>query len=601
MSQATSASAAISPSNPLVADRTLRIWPAVLIVACEWLAITIPGLIWPGDLKTILTGFLAPVAALALMLLWWVSASRVPWKDRLVIPLVLAIGAGATIAFADPSVKMGGMGLIMVGLPWLTTAWVAWLLVSRPLIWPARRWGLAVAILGACAYCVLIRFDGISGGFVADVHWRWAPTEEEQFLQEYRKREASPRASYASQGRTLHLSDGDWPSFRGPNRDGRLTGVRIATDWKKQPPRELWRRRVGPGWGSFTVVGSHLFTQEQRGQDEAVVCYNADTGEEIWTYNYPARFSELVAGPGPRATPTFHEGNLYCFGASGLLHCLDAASGKLIWSKDVTKDAESVVPMWGFAASPLVVNGIVSVFGAGKDGKSVLGYRITDGELAWKAGEGILSYSSTHLAVIQGVEQLLFCTDEGLTSLDPSSGKILWMHSWPAKGIARIVQPALLDGDDVLLGTGMGVGTRRIHIGKEGNVWTSREVWTTTSIKPYFNDLVIYKNNLYGFDGVFLTCVSLEDGKGRWRARGYDTGEVLLLEDQGLLLVLSEKGDIALVEAKPDDRKEIARMPAIAGKTWNHPVIAHGKLFVRNGEEAACFELTEQPALALGK
>src|SRR5262249_19075967 len=159
----------------------------------------------------------------------------------------------------------------------------------------------------------------------------------------------------------------------------------------------VWRHRVGPGWSSFAVVGNRLYTQEQRGQDEAVVCYDADTGNELWVHRDAARFSEVVAGPGPRATPTFHQGQLYAQGAAGRLKCLDAATGRVLWSRAVIADSGAKLPQWGFAASPLVVRGVVTVFAGAPGGKSVLGYNAASGELAWSAGEGQFSYCSTQL------------------------------------------------------------------------------------------------------------------------------------------------------------------------------------------------------------
>jgi outer membrane protein assembly factor BamB len=179
-----------------------------------------------------------------------------------------------------------------------------------------------------------------------------------------------------------------------------------------------------------------------------------------------------------------------------------------------------------------------------------------------------------------------------LTSLEPATGKVLWKHEWPMdKGMPRCVQTAVIGESDVLLGTGMNLGTRRLHVTKKAYAWTAGEVWTTTKIKPYYNDLVVHDGCLYGFDGNFFTCVSLEDGETKWRARGYGSGQVLLLADQGLLLVLSETGEVALLKATPEKHTVLGKFPALKGKTWNHPVIAGGKLFVRNGEEMACFEM----------
>jgi hypothetical protein len=191
-----------------------------------------------------------------------------------------------------------------------------------------------------------------------------------------------------------------------------------------------------------------------------------------------------------------------------------------------------------------------------------------------------------------GVEQLLFASDTGVTAFHPTDGKVLWKYDWPLEDMTpRIVQPALLGETDLLIGSPFGKGTRRVRVKREADRWSDQKIWESLAINPYFNDFVIQGNHLYGFEGTFFTCVSLEDGKRKWKERGYGTGQVLLLADQNLLLVLSDKGEVALVEANPERRKEVARFQAITGKTWNHPVLAHGKLLVRNGEEAACFQV----------
>jgi hypothetical protein len=156
-----------------------------------------------------------------------------------------------------------------------------------------------------------------------------------------------------------------------------------------------------------------------------------------------------------------------------------------------------------------------------------------------------------------------------------------------------VTQPTVVGDGDVLIGTGFKFGTRRVRVAREGDGWATQEVWTTKAISPYFNDLVAHRGHIYGFDSLFFTCVSLEDGKMKWRERGYANGQVLLLADQDLLLVLTEKGEVALLEANPEKRKELGRFKALEGKTWNHPVVAHGLLFVRNSEEAACYQLAD--------
>jgi outer membrane protein assembly factor BamB len=568
-----------------------RIWPGVVLVVLQWLCIKVPGFIEPGTMVQFLAMFWGPMFFGLGIVLWWLFASRIRWRDSLLILLAFVVIGGVATVLMERDIRF--MGPILFGLPWATTAWVGWLLLTIPLSWPVRRAGLPIAFALAWGLLPLLRFEGVDGSMDSQLAWRWTQTAEERYLAE--KDKETPAAAPLPAGKPLVLQPGDWPAFRGANRDARLTGVRIATDWSANPPKLLWKQLIGPGWSSFTVIGKRLYTQEQRGQSEAVVCLNTDTGKEQWVHKDDARFSEIVAGPGPRATPTFHAGKLYTLGASGKLNCFDAATGKVLWSSDIVEESGAKVPQWGFASSPLVAHGIVTVYAGAADGKSMLGYKADTGKLAWSAGDDLgHGYCSPQLAKLDGVEQVLIVAEKGVAGFDPTSGKVLAQHDWSLQqGMARVVQPAIVSSTDVLIGTGFGHGTRRVTLSRYGKSWTDKEVWTTQAIKPYYNDLVVYKDHLYGFDGPIFTCIALEDGKGTWRARGYGNGQVLLLADQGLLLVLSEQGEVALLKANPEKHERLGRFQAIKGKTWNHPVLAHGKLFVRNGEEAACFALPE--------
>lgn len=564
-----------------------RLWPAVVIVAFMWALMKIPPRLSDEFIVLIVSMMWGPIAGVLLFLLWWLFFSRVGWRDRwILLGLCAAIGA---VAFALFHPSVGGMALFMFALPAVVTAWLIWLLVTPSLKWGTRCAGLCVVFVAVWGYFTTLRFDGVTGAFDAQLSYRWNQTDEEKFIAERAKSKpgAAPRAAA-----TLVSAPGDWTGFRGEQRDSRLPGMHIPTDWAANPPKLLWKHRIGPGWSSFAVVGNRLFTQEQRDQDEVVACYDADTGTEIWAHSDKTRFDEPVAGPGPRATPTFHDGKIYAMGGSGRLNCLDAATGKLNWTRDVLKDSGAKLQEWGYAASPLVHQGIVSVYGGGPDDKAVLGYKADTGDVAWTGGKGKHSYCSLQLSKLNGVDQLLIATDAGLTSFEPVSGKVLWHDEWDTGGqIARIVQPAVIGDSDVILGTPFEKGTRRVHVNYDGSNWTPDHKWESLAFKPYYNDFVVHNGHLYGFNGSFLICFGLDDQKIKWKERGYGNGQVLLLPDQNLLVVLTEKGEVALVPAEPAGSKEIARIPAIAGKTWNHPVIAHGRLYVRNGAEMACFEL----------
>ena len=218
-------------------------------------------------------------------------------------------------------------------------------------------------------------------------------------------------------------------------------------------------------------------------------------------------------------------------------------------------------------------------------------YDTATGKPRWFGPVRAGSYSSPHLATIDGVTQIVMLSGFGATSVAPADGKVLWEHQWEG---GAIVQPAVLSNGDVLINsiaaTG-GLGIRRLAVKQGTGGWSVDERWTSTGLKPYFNDFVVHKGHAFGFDGSILAAINLEDGKRVWKGGRYGSGQLMLLAEQDLLLVISEEGELALVSATPDQFKEIAKVPAIEGKTWNHPVLVRDVLLVRNGEEMAAFRM----------
>jgi outer membrane protein assembly factor BamB len=366
-----------------------------------------------------------------------------------------------------------------------------------------------------------------------------------------------------------------------------IHNVQIKTDWSQAPPIQMWRRAVGPGWSSFSVRGDLLYTQEQRGDEEVVACYRVSTGEPVWRHRDPIRFYESNGGAGPRGTPTIHGNRIYAMGATAMLNALDANTGKVIWSRKAADDTKRDIPMWGISSSPLVVNDVVIVAVYG----TLAAYDINNGNLRWVGPQHGGSYSSPQLARFDGVDHVVILSSPGAVSVNPTDGKLLWEHKWEG---GAIVQPAMTEDGDILINamaaTG-GIGTRRLSINKTDGGWNVEERWTSNGLKPYFNDLVVHKGHAYGFDGAILSSIDLADGKRKWKGGRYGNGQLVLLADQDLLLVISEDGELALVSATPDQYKEIARIPALNAKTWNHPVIVGGVLLIRNGEEMAAYRL----------
>nr|QEO74522.1 hypothetical protein [uncultured bacterium] len=560
------------------------------------------------------------------VVLWWVFFSRARWSERLGGIVLMAVALAGAWYLKHES--MGPLWLVGYAVPGLCLALVAWAAASRRLPDGPRRATMAATILLACGVWTLVRTDGIDGDHNAEFGWRWAKSPEEQLLAQAGDQPAArppapaaetpkerpmaqtgdqpavpPSAPAAAETPEKELlvqagdqplarpsaparaeTAGNWPGFRGPDRDGTITGVRIETDWAASPPVELWRRPIGPGWSSFAVHGNLLYTQEQRGDDEVVACYNATTGEPVWTHRDAARFFESNAGAGPRATPTLSNGRVYTFGATGILNALDAGTGAVVWSRNAASDTKTQVPDWGFSSSPLVVDDIVIVAASGQ----LAAYDLATGVPRWIGPAGGVSYSSPHLVTIDGVAQIVLLSGAGATSVAPADGKRLWEHAWPG---FPIVQPAVIADGDVLITASGQSGTRRIAVAHGPGGWTVAERWTSIRLKPYFNDFVVHDGHAFGFDGRILACIDVEDGTRKWKGGRYGNGQLVLLPDQDLLLVLSEQGELALVRAAPDQFTELARFPAIEGKTWNHPVLAGDVLLVRNGEEMAAFRL----------
>jgi outer membrane protein assembly factor BamB len=263
---------------------------------------------------------------------------------------------------------------------------------------------------------------------------------------------------------------------------------------------------------------------------------------------------------------------------------LDTSDGSVVWSRNAGTDTGTKVPIWGFAGSPLVLDDIVIVSAAG----SLIAYDLATGTPRWSHHEAGDCYSSPHLTNIGGTAQILLQNETGTMSVSPSDGKLLWKHSWPGH---PIVQPALAGEGDILLSADERSGVRRIAVSHGSENWTAKERWTSVRVRPYFNDSIIHNGHIFGFDGPSLACIDLNDGARKWKGGSYGRGQFILLADQDVLLVLSEKGEVALVNAVSERFTELARFPAIEGKTWNHPVLAGDILLVRNAQEMAAFRM----------
>jgi len=570
--------------------KPLRLWPLTLLILIYWGWRLTARYLDMAQVVRFMTDFGSAVLLAVLFIAWWIISRRVPRKLKWPAMITLVIvGVGAKL-LADGSITVAVM--ISFGLPLVVTAWLLALYLSKRMGKKSRRVGVIGAIALVWTGFALIRFDGISGEGAASFSWRWSQTAEQKYLASV-KLQAGKTAS--TQTAAAPVSAGDWPAFRGPGRDGIVRGApAISTDWNAAAPSLLWKGASGPGWSSPVIVGNRLIIHEQRGPNEAVVCRDLSTGAQIWVHEDPVRFEESLGGAGPRATPTAVGDKLYTFGAKGLLNCLELSTGQRVWSRDVLAETNAAVPMWAFASSPLVAQGVVIVWTGGPE-KGLVAYQSADGVPVWTLPAGKSTYTSAQLVTLGAKEQALFISDAGLTSIDPATGKPLWDYPAAAPNSTRSVQPIAVGSNQVLISSELDIGVALLDVKADGGNWLVTKKWQSRAMKPSFNDFVLHQGHLYGFDGAVFCCVELETGKRKWREGRYGHGQVIALAAQGVLIVTAEKGEVVAIKASPEAHSELGTFQALEGKVWSHPAIANGKLVVRGDRETACFELKPQP------
>lgn len=548
--------------------KTIRWWPAVAVVVL-WLV----ALCWEtfsgersGQEHTMARIGLALVAG-ALLFLWFLLLSRLPWRRRLV-----------------------GLGVI-------------------------------AAALGALSYLVEIR--GVSGDLLPVLAWRWtpepgsspaavpaapaplpspepapvpdvaAPVAAEPAVAPTPRVESAVEPVAEPVAAAAGLSgSADWPQFLGPRRDGTVPGVRLARDWAAHPPREVWRREIGAGWAGFAIVGDRIYTLEQNGEEEVATAAELATGRVLWRHGDRARYESTIGGLGPRSTPTVVGGQVFVLGATGRLRALDAATGQLRWVRDIVADGGGPNPEWGRSVSPLVVSGLVIVGAGGADGHSVVAYDAASGEIRWSGGDDGPSFSSPILAELAGVRQVVNLNAGSLTGHALDDGRVLWSFPWPRQQ-PNVSTPIVLGPSRVFASSGYGIGGKvlELTVGADGTLVPTL-VWETPRLKAKFTNVVAHRGHLYGLDDGTLVCLDPATGERCWKEGRYGHGQVILAGE--LLLVQTEDGELMLVDPVPEALRVLGTWRLFEGKTWNPPALAGRYLLARTDREAVCLELAER-------
>jgi outer membrane protein assembly factor BamB len=380
-----------------------------------------------------------------------------------------------------------------------------------------------------------------------------------------------------------------WTNFRGPKRDGKYDEATVSTNWPATGLPVLWKQPIGVGHASFVVADGKAYTIEQRRGQEVVAAYDINNGHELWTQKWSAEFNDST-GDGPRATPTWDQGRLYALGATGELRCLDANSGSVIWGKNILNDNSAKNLPWAQAASPLIVDDKVVVLPGGANGKSVVAYNKNTGAPVWKVLDDPQAYVSPMLVELAGRRQIVVVSSFRVVGLAPENGAMLWNYPWNTDMGINVSQPIMVDRNRFFISSGYGKGAALVEVKGSGNSFTASTIWENKNMKNKFNSSVLHNGYIYGLDEGILVCLDVNTGERKWKEGRYGYGQVILAGNH--LILTSDQGDLALVNASPDKYTEVARFPAVQGQTWNYPAIASGKLLVRNSNEMAAFDIS---------
>jgi outer membrane protein assembly factor BamB len=384
----------------------------------------------------------------------------------------------------------------------------------------------------------------------------------------------------------------DWPQFLGPTRDGRSPETGLLRSWLRRGPPRLWEKPLGAGFSGPAVADDHLIVFHRQGGSELVDCLEPATGKEQWRFASPTQYQDdFGMDEGPRATPLIADGKVFTLGAEGQLHCLELASGRKLWERNLGADYRPRKGFFGVATSPLLEQGkiIINVGGAGA---GIVAFDAATGQEAWRATDDEASYASPVAATLAGVRQIVAFTREGVVLLDPQTGAVRFRKRWRSRINASVnAASPLVVGDDVFFSACYGTGALLLRVRAVGadTVWKS-----DTVMSNHYSTCVHHDGYLYGFDGrqeegARLRCIELATGNVRWTSERGGCGSMILAE--GNLITLTEHGELLLVRATPERYDEMAYAPVLERPCRSPIALADGRLFTRAPKKLVCWNL----------
>lgn len=384
---------------------------------------------------------------------------------------------------------------------------------------------------------------------------------------------------------------GEWPQWRGSNRDGVSGESGLLKQWPAEGPPLVWKTSVaGQGYSSLSISEGRIFTQGARGDREFVIAIDVATGKLLWETVSGRRFGNN-RGDGPRGTPTLDGDRLYALGANGDLSCLEISTGRKIWAVNLLEEFGGSNIRWGISESPLVLGDRVLVNAGGPD-SSIVALNKMDGSLIWKSQSDKAGYSSAVPLEINGVTQAIFFTGIRALGVDVDDGRLLWEYGQVSNRTANIATP-IVHGNRVFVSSDYGTGCALLEIKRNGNGFRAEEIYFNQNMKNHHSSSILVGEVLYGYSSAILTALRFDTGEVLWKNRSVGKGSLVYAE--GHLYCFSQNGVVGLVEASPEGYREKGRFSIPQGSlpSWSHPVISDGRLYLRDQDDLYCFDIRE--------